>query len=517
MKLESLASSAEEPHDEGEPLVSIIIPNCDGLRYLQRCLPSIIAQTYRNLELVLVDNGSTDESVDFAKSLFPSVKALINTRNLGFAKPVNQGIRSSSGDYVLILNNDTVLESNAIRILVDAMRNWQQKGDDVAGVAPKILFFDRLIIDSVGNGINQSGDVFNVGIGQVDLGQFDKPRRVFGLCFAAALIRRDVFEKLGLLDDTYFAYFEDVDWCYRANVLGYKFYSVPSAIVHHHHSASAKSLMMADEKYYLIHRNLIRTLLKNYSPRNLFQPAKKTLIHAYHVLDDLAHMRGAKAWVQFKIVASTLMWLPLLLVKNARINRARVVGDSEVWGLSSERLVQISGYTFHPETYSPYISLDVVEEILQYLSQKASRGSYLEPYLDVHSINYLRRMGLLDLPTRVAEKLATTDVSSGGLRLKPYLGYSREGRLFITQGGQSYMVDRFMLNLLTVMNGRTIEEWARKVLEVSLSGQSSTRLPDSAVRRFARCLEWVATYLARAGMLEGSTQGNDVANPVGAQ
>jgi ribosomal protein S18 acetylase RimI-like enzyme len=213
----------------------------------------------------------------------------------------------------------------------------------------------------------------------------------------------------------------------------------------------------------------------------------------------------------------TLMWLPLLLMKNAKINRARVVEDTEVWSLSSERLVQISGDTFHPETYSPYISLDVVEEILQYLAQKAARGSYLEPYLDVHSINYLRRVGLLDLPTRAAENLATTDVSSGGLRIKPCLAYSRDGRLFITQGEQSYMVDRFMLNLLTVMNGRTVEEWAAKVLEASLSEQSTTRMPDTALHRFARGLEWVATYLARAGMLEDSTHGLDVAKPVGAQ
>jgi hypothetical protein len=111
-----------------------------------------------------------------------------------------------------VLNSDTVLEPDCI--LLDARVGLKRrKGEKVIGVAPKILLWDSPIIDAARNAVNPDGAAFNVGMGQVDLGQFDEPMKLFGLCFAAALVERSAIDRAGFLDETYFAYYEDVDWC----------------------------------------------------------------------------------------------------------------------------------------------------------------------------------------------------------------------------------------------------------------------------------------------------------------
>lgn len=491
-------------------MVSIVIPNYNGKTHLNRCFRSISNQTFRDFEVVVVDNGSSDGSVEFTRSVFPNAKLVCNQRNLGFAAPVNQGVNASSGTYVFILNNDTALDDRCLENLLGTMNESKRsRGKNVIGLAPKTLFFDRAIIDSVGNAINPDGSVFNVGIGQVDLGQFDRPRRVFGLCFAAAFIERSAFDRVGLVDESYFAYLEDVDWCYRANMLGYEFYTSPNAVVRHYHSGTTRALLTNDQKYYLLHRNLIRTLLKNYSLRNLRPVLRKIMIHVYHTSGDLLEMRFAKAKIQARIAAVSLLWLPTLLLRNLIMNRGRALTDREIWGLSAERIVQISGDTFHAETYSPYVSLDVVEEILQYLAQKVGRDEYLEAYLGVHAINYLRRQGFLRLAAWPVTRPTGAPSKSRILCANGLLGYTRGGRLFIRHRGQSFMVDTFLLNLLLLMKDRTIEEVTDLLVASAFDKERKTGAEDVTMRSqnvrqlIDLGLRSIATYLAKTGLIAG--------------
>jgi len=492
---------------ESSPLVSVIIPNYNGRHHLKNCFPSIVGQSYRNLELVLVDNGSTDGSVEFAKTAFSRGKFVCNTRNLGFAAAVNQGLRASSGMYVLILNNDTVLEPDFVQVLVDTMRKWKERrGSNVIGLAPKMQFSGRPIIDSIGNAINPDGSAFNVGIGQVDLGQFDMPMRVFGLCFAAAFIERFAFDRVGFLDESYFAYYEDVDWCYRANVFGFEFYSAPRALVHHHHSGSARTLMTSDQKYYLIHRNFLRTVIKNYFRGNLIRAARIILIHIHQFYQNLRIWKFRKAWLHAKILAVTLIWLPLLLARNVGENRRRIATDSEIWGISSERIVQISGSTFDPETYSPLVTLDVMEETFQHLAFNVGRKEYLEAYFSVHTINCLRKQSFFKISPRSVRGLTMAVSKNKSLRVKGVLGYRIGHMVFIMHRQQSYVVDQFLLNLILVMNGRTLEEVATVLLENAFTErQRSDRGEAGAwyLQPVVTGLRWIAAYLAKLGLIEG--------------
>ena len=130
------------------------------------------------------------------------------------------------------MNNDTTLAPKCILNLVKELDTLRSRNKHVAGVQPKILFHEfPTIIDAIGTGINRDGTGFNIGVGQVDLGQFDKTMRIFGLCFAAAFIDRKVLSAVGVLPENYFVY-EDIDWCYRANSQGYEFHSAPQAVVY---------------------------------------------------------------------------------------------------------------------------------------------------------------------------------------------------------------------------------------------------------------------------------------------
>ena len=387
---------------ESELLVSFVIPNLNGIDFLRSCVSSIKAQSYRRIELILVDNGSSDDSAEYVKTVLPNSTIIRNDRNLGFAIAVNQGVRASSGEYVFILNNDASLAPDCVSVLMDGMLEWEKReGSKVIGLAPKILLSGRSIIDAVGNAINPDGSAFNVGIGQIDMGQFDNPNRVMGLCFAAAFIRKAAFQLVGFLDESYFAYYEDVDWCYRANVLGYEFHSAPRAVVQHHHSGSARELLTSDQKYYLIHRNFLRTILKNYYRGNLIQVTKKVAAHSHEIYRNLRRLKFRKAWLHTKILGGTFLRSPLLLVSNLRLNRRRKVIDPEIWDLASERIVQFSVSTFDPTTYSPIATLDVMEETAQHLLWKMRRKEYLGPYLGVHLINYMVKLGVLRLLPRV--------------------------------------------------------------------------------------------------------------------
>lgn len=255
------------------PLVSIIILNLNGLKHLDTCLKSVAKTTYPNLEVILVDNGSTDGSVEYVTKHHPSVKIVRNNRNLGFAAANNVGIRVTRGDYVILLNNDTEVDPNWVSELVQVA----ESDPLVAACQPKILdFYDRKMFEyagAAGGFIDIYG--YPLARGRVfdfveeDHGQYDDPCYIFWASGAAMLIKRRALDKTGSLDEKFFIYHEETDLCWRFHLSGYRVVFVPSAKVFHKGGATFKRKPYAS--WYLLHRNDFMMLLKNYSIRNLFK------------------------------------------------------------------------------------------------------------------------------------------------------------------------------------------------------------------------------------------------------
>jgi GT2 family glycosyltransferase len=217
------------------PRVTVVVPNWNGEKFLDTCLSSLQEQTFQDFETVLVDNGSTDGSVAFVEENFPEVRVVRLPENRGFSAAVNAGIRSSTTEFVALLNNDTEQDPGWLGALVHAA-----DGHPEAGLfASKLVDFrDRRLLDGAGDALRSSGLPYRLGHGEVDRGQFDEPAFVFSACAAAALYRRELFRRIGLFDEDFFSNCEDGDVSFRAQLAGYRCLYVPGSVVYHIGSAS---------------------------------------------------------------------------------------------------------------------------------------------------------------------------------------------------------------------------------------------------------------------------------------
>jgi len=240
------------------PLISVIVLNWNGRQFLEQCLGSILTQTYHPLEVLLVDNGSTDGSVEFVKEMVLDVKVIANGKNLGYGGGNNVGIRSSRGPYIMILNNDTRLEPACIEELQRSI----ETNDRYGACASKILFEhgDRRI-DAAGLVVCPDG--LAIGRGRWDReDRYNAETEVFFASGCACLFRREMLEDIGVYDEDFFAYGEDTDLGWRAQLAGWRCIYSPKAMVHHFHSASSGTY--SHIKAYLVERNRIWVSLKNF-------------------------------------------------------------------------------------------------------------------------------------------------------------------------------------------------------------------------------------------------------------
>lgn len=262
-----------------EPLISVVIPNYNGERYLVDCLDSLLEQSYRNLELIVVDNGSDDASVELVERNYGGVRLIRRGENRGFSAAVNTGLLASRGQFVVLLNNDTRSDGNFVQKLYDGMRT----NPDAAMAAPKMLFArDPSVINSLGLGYCITGANHDIGFGMPDGPQFDVLKWVFGPCGGAGMYRRSLFVDIGLFDEDFFMYYEDVDMSFRAQLAGYRCVSVPSARVYHAEGGSSAGLPKRRNFYFA--RNSLTVVLKDFPAeliyRNIFaiswEVAKRT-------------------------------------------------------------------------------------------------------------------------------------------------------------------------------------------------------------------------------------------------
>lgn len=239
--------------------VSIIIPNYNGSKYIKQCIDSLKRQTYKGYELIIVDNASKDDSIKIIEKIYPSAKLIKNQENKGFSTAVNQGIKAAKGEYVVLLNNDTVVFEDWLENLVKCI----EKDKKIFSACSKMIRYnEKDKIDDAGDEYNILGWAYKCGDGE-SIEKYTKDRQVFSSCGGAAIYRKSVFEEIGYFDESFFAYMEDVDISYRAKIHGYKNMYSSSAKVYHIGSAttgskynSFKIKLAARNNIYVIYKNM---------------------------------------------------------------------------------------------------------------------------------------------------------------------------------------------------------------------------------------------------------------------
>lgn len=249
--------------------ISIIIPNFNGEKYIKPCLDSLMGQCDDAIEIIVVDDCSSDDSMAVLSD-YKNVRVLQNEVNSGFAASVNRGIRESNGEFLLLLNNDVVVASDFVAALYRAIQKDERR---FAISSRMVRFNERDKLDDTGDFYNILGWAFKRGDGN-PISQYHKPTKVFSVCAGAALYRKSVFDEIGLFDERFFAYLEDVDVSYRALIHGYENWYEPTAICYHIGSATTadgnkyspfKVRISARNNIYLVYKNMpIGQLLLNF-------------------------------------------------------------------------------------------------------------------------------------------------------------------------------------------------------------------------------------------------------------
>jgi len=299
------------------PVVSIVIPNFNGKQLLKTCLKSITSQLFADYQVIIVDNGSTDGSVDFLKTHHPDIIIVAFQSNRGFSVAVNAGIKRSSGNYILLLNNDTELDPAFLSEIVEAF----QSNPKIDFCAPKMLnFYNRTILDGVGDGFLRGGVNYRIGTLERDVDLFNTPRIVFGACAGAAVYKRDFFDKAGFFDEDFFAYLEDLDINLRAARLGLTCSYVPTARIFHMGSATTGSSF---NLFTIRHttKNIINVLIKNFTALELMFSLPRIVIHQLVWLLILAKRSQMKAYVQgiyLALISFPKMWAKRKLILTSK-------------------------------------------------------------------------------------------------------------------------------------------------------------------------------------------------------
>lgn len=239
--------------------VSVIIPNFNGIAFLDTVLNSLEGQSMNDFEVILVDNGSTDGSCSFAAANYPWVHILELPDNFGFCRAVNEGIRASKAPYVLLLNNDTEVTENFVEEMLDAIKRHRNA---FSCGARMVQYHDRDRLDDAGNYYCALGWSFARGRGR-DIHAFEKEEKIFAACAGAAIYRKKILDQIGLFDEEHFAYLEDVDIGYRARIYGYENWYAPEAVVYHVGSGTSgsrynqfKTRYSSRNNVYLVYKNM---------------------------------------------------------------------------------------------------------------------------------------------------------------------------------------------------------------------------------------------------------------------
>ncbi len=286
-----------------KPLVSIIILNYNGKRFIRRCLESVLADDYQPREVILVDNASSDGSMEQAYPFDNRITIIENAENYGFPKGCNQGIKHANGEIIVLLNVDTEVTPGWLDALVQPIVN----DDQIAVTASKLLFPDRKTVQFAGGCVHPNGLTSHDGYGIPDEGQFDEAKECGYVTGASVAIRRGALDAVGGMDEGFPLYYEDVDLCARMHQAGYKVMVEPKSLVYHYETFGTKKFSFT--YFYKFHRGRMRFVLKNFGIRYFFTTFLPAELGWYGQCDFHNQWRGLFAAYLSQLPKAPYFWL----------------------------------------------------------------------------------------------------------------------------------------------------------------------------------------------------------------
>ena len=308
--------------NEFEPLVSIIILNYNAGNLLSECIESVLKTDYGKFEIIIVDNDSKDDSVDRCKEKFRDVQIIENKKNLGYCEGNNVGIRNAKGEFIVILNPDTVVDSNWLKELI---KGYEIFGDGM--YQPRFLTTNNhKILQGTGNMINLFGFGFARNKGDIDEGQFNEPERIGYASGTCLFTSKKIIEELDMFDSFLFAYHDDLDLCWRAALKNIKSYYIPSSIVYH--PPEGYTFKWNSFKFYLLERNRQYCLLTHYSRKTYFKMLPALMIIEIGVF--FYYLKKGVLLSKFKATLSILKNFKHINVTYKKIQNKRKISDREL-------------------------------------------------------------------------------------------------------------------------------------------------------------------------------------------
>ncbi len=381
--------------DHKKNKIFVIIPTYNQWQLLKKCLKSLQKQTYKNFNILVVDDGSNQDIKNNIKDTFSNINVLSFKKNKGFAKAVNKGVKYALNtykpNYIALLNNDTRLDKNWLKNLIKRIRSKTQ----IAAVTSNMFFYNKPdIINSQGGTIDWNGDGYDINIFKNKKDIKTKSKPVLGACFAGCLIKSKALKQVGLLDQRFHAYYEDLDWSWRANLLGYKIYFEKDAILYHYGSESWEKGNR--KKVYLTKRNCLASALKNYQLKNLFKRVLYILIGYFLMAIDHVFFtynldkqetileRIKYTLIPFQAILWNLIHLPKTLILRRKIQKKRKVNDKKIFNLIKDDKTPLNQFI---ESIKYKFSIQHIKDILFNIFSKNTNkfGVNILGYLDAQS------------------------------------------------------------------------------------------------------------------------------------
>jgi GT2 family glycosyltransferase len=303
---------------------SVIIPNWNGERHMPACMDALRRQTYRSFETIVVDNASKDGSLRLLGEKYPEVQVLALPENRFFSGAVNAGVAVARGEVIVLLNNDTEADPHWLHELKKALDEHPEAGL----AASKLRLFDRRsVIHSAGDFYRRDGVPGNRGVWEEDKGQYDQSIWTFSACAAASAYRRSMLEQIGLLDEDFYGYCEDVDLAFRAQLMGFRCLFVPAAVVYHKLSATGAGPIAS----YYCGRNFVSVVVKD-MPGSLLRKHWPGIVRAQlgYLGESLWHVREAAARARLRGQFAALRQMRLMLRKRREIQSRKHVSDQYI-------------------------------------------------------------------------------------------------------------------------------------------------------------------------------------------
>jgi GT2 family glycosyltransferase len=305
------------------PEISVIIPNWNGKQFLEECLGAMRGQTFRDFETILVDNGSTDGSVEYVRQQFPEVKLLALPENLGFTGGNIAGYAQAGGNLIVLLNNDTAAHPNWLEEIHSASR----ANPDAGSFASKMMYFDdRERVENCGFDMGIAGATVDLGRDEIDGPTWSQPRKVFGGCGGAVAYRRRMLEEIGFLDPDFEMIYEDVDLSFRAQLRGYECVYVPGAIVYHRYRVTIGKA--PSRQVFYSQRNIEFVYLKNMPLGLILRSAPQRLLYEIGAAIYFSKQGTGAAFLRAKL--DVLRCLPSILRKRREIQKSRRLTSSQL-------------------------------------------------------------------------------------------------------------------------------------------------------------------------------------------